>query len=292
MAGTGFYDTSQNAYFPKDTLTWTDLGNSPYQTWDNYTTWYQNLSGSTTVAFTSAIIDFGRSAKVIPTVTITTGKDGDTSEAITLDSSNEDIPTILVEGSADADMSSASSVTLTRPSSPTYTSLGAKRYYRVTATINSGTNAAPQGIVGINIELNTTTAEEILEGINTASYDDGSSATRTITTNNTYTDINFVGITPTSTVSDTVVTGTGAVTLYVASSYVTTGYFVGDTSSVTTSSITSVPLARCVSKSTDNFTIQLYLPNNATETDAVFDFLVRGLPQTKIDATTGSLGIV
>ncbi len=77
-----------------------------------------------------------------------------------------------------------------------------------------------------------------------------------------------------------------------ASSYVATGYFVGDTSSVTTSDITSVPLARCVSKSTNNFTVQIYLPNNATETDGVFDFMVRGLPQCKIDATTGNLGSV
>ena len=79
MAGTGFYDTSQNIYLPKDSLTWTDLGNSPYQTWDNYTSWYQNIASDTTVAFTSAIIDFGRNAKVIPTVTIVTGKDGNTS---------------------------------------------------------------------------------------------------------------------------------------------------------------------------------------------------------------------
>jgi len=292
MAGTGFYDTSQNIYLPKDSLTWTDLGNSPYQTWDNYTSWYQNIASDTTVAFTSAIIDFGRNAKVIPTVTIVTGKDGNTSEAITLDSSNENIPTILVEGSVNSDMSSASTVTLTRTSAPTYTSLGAKRYYRVTVTLNAGTNSAPQGLTGLNIELNTNTSEEILEGIDTSDYDDGSSATRTITTNNTYTDIQYVGITPTSTVSDTVVTGTGSVSLYVASSYVTTGYFVGDTSSVTTSSITSVPLARCVSKSTNNFTVQIYLPNNATETDGVFDFMVRGLPQSKIDATTGNLGSV
>ncbi len=282
MAGTGFFDVGQQVYLPKDTLTWADLGSSPYQTWDSYTTWYKNLTSSTTVAFTSAIIDFGRSAKIVPNIQLSTAKDGSLEESITLDSSNDDIPTILIEGSDNSDMSSATSVTLTRTSSPTFSSLGAKRYYRVTITINSGVNTAPQGISGINIDLNTTLSEEVIESFNTATVDDGSTTTRVVPTNNAFTDIQFIGITPRTEVSDTVVTGTGTVSLYVASGYVNTGYFVGDTSSVSTGSITSVPLARCVSKSTNNFTIQVYLPNNATDTNGTFDFLVKGLPEVAI----------
>lgn len=283
MAGTGFFDVGQQVYLPKDTLTWADLGSSPYQTWDSYTTWYKNLTSSTTVAFTSAIIDFGRSAKIVPNIQLSTAKDGSLEESITLDSSNDDIPTILIEGSDNSDMSSATSVTLTRTSSPIFSSLGAKRYYRVTITINSGVNTAPQGISGINIDLNTTLSEEVIESFNTATVDDGSTTTRVVPTNNAFTDIQFVGITPRTEVSDTVVTGSGgAVSLYVASGYVNTGYFVGDTSSVSTGSITSVPLARCVSKSTNNFTIQVYLPNNATDTNGTFDFLVKGLPEVAI----------
>lgn len=282
MAGTGFFDVGQQVYLPKDTLTWADLGSSPYQTWDSYTTWYKNLTSSTTVAFTSAIIDFGRSAKIVPNIQLSTAKDGSLEESITLDSSNDDIPTILIEGSDNSDMSSATSVTLTRTSNPTFSSLGAKRYYRVTITINSGVNTAPQGISGINIDLNTTLSEEVIESFNTATVDDGSTTTRVVPTNNAFTDIQFIGITPRTEVSDTVVTGTGTVSLYVASGYVNTGYFVGDTSSVSTGSITSVPLARCVSKSTNNFTIQVYLPNNATDTNGTFDFLVKGLPEVAI----------
>ena len=264
-------------------MTWANLGSSPYQTWDSYTTWYKNLSSSTTVAFTSAIVDFGRSAKIVPNIQLSTAKDGSLEESITLDSSNEDIPTILIEGSDNSDMSSATSVTLTRTSSPTFTSLGAKRYYRVTITINSGVNTAPQGISGINIDLNTTLNEEVIESFNTATVDDGSTTTRVVPTSNTFTDIQFVGITPRTEITDTVVTGSsGSVSLYVASGYVNTGYFVGDTSSVSTGSITSVPLARCVSKSTDNFTIQVYLPNNATDTNGTFDFIVEGLPEVAI----------
>tara|TARA_Y100001937_G_scaffold121083_1_gene179337 strand:+ start:942 stop:1811 length:870 start_codon:yes stop_codon:yes gene_type:complete len=283
MSGTGFFDVGQQVYLPKDTLTWANLGSSPYGSWDSYTTWYKNLTSSSTVAFTSAIIDFGRSAVVVPNITLSTAKDGNLTESITLDSSNENIPQFQIEGSDNSDMSSATSVTLTRTSNPDFTSLGAKRYYRVTTTIDAGSNTSPNAISGINIDLNTTTEEEIIESFNTATVDDGSTTARVIPTNNTFTDITFVGITPRTEVSDTVVTGTGTVSLYVASGYVNTGYFVGDASSVSTGSITSVPLARCVSKSTNNFTIQVYLPNNATDTNGTFDFLVKGLPTASIN---------
>lgn len=284
MSGTGFFDVGQQVYLPKDTLTWANLGSSPYGSWDSYTTWYKNLTSSSTVAFTSAIIDFGRSAKVVPSITLSTAKDGNLTESITLDSSNENIPQFQIEGSDNSDMSSATSVTLTRTSNPNFSSLGSKRYYRVTTTIDAGSNTSPNAISGINIELNTDTTEEIIESFNTATVDDGSTTARVIPTANTFTDIQFVGITPRTEVSDTVVTGTGTVSLYVATGYVNTGYFVGDTSSVSTGSITSVPLARCVSKSTDNFTIQVYLPNNATDTNGTFDFLVKGLPVASINA--------
>ena len=56
MAKTGFFDNSQKIYLPKDSLTWADLGNSPYATWDNWANWYQNLTTSTTVEFTRDIL--------------------------------------------------------------------------------------------------------------------------------------------------------------------------------------------------------------------------------------------
>ena len=77
MAKTGFFDASQGIYLPKDSLTWNDLNTSPYATWDNWTRWYQNLSASTTVEFTTNIIDFGSSTTVVPLITITTARDGD-----------------------------------------------------------------------------------------------------------------------------------------------------------------------------------------------------------------------
>ena len=56
---TGFRDEGQQAYVPKDTFTWADLGSSPYGTWDSWTNWYQNLSSSTTLALTTDIFDAG-----------------------------------------------------------------------------------------------------------------------------------------------------------------------------------------------------------------------------------------
>ena len=240
ITGTGFYDASQDLYLPKDTLTWTNLNTSPYATWDNWTNWYQNLSSSTTVAFTSETIDFGRSAKVFPLITLTVLRDGATDTAGTFGS--EATPSISIEGSDNSDMSSATTVTMTRASANnTFTGLGAKRYYRVTVTIDSGTNTAPQGFRGVNIVLLTEAIEEVIADFNTATVDDGSSLTRTIPTANTYSDISFVGLTPKTEITDTVVTGTSgsSAVFYVADGYVVSGYFVGDTgsSSVTTSNV-------------------------------------------------------
>lgn len=289
MAGTGFYDKEQRIYLPKDTLTWTDLNTSPYATWDNWTSWYQNLSSSTRVSFTGAIVDAGKSVKVVPRVTISTGLDGDRGTPITLDSSNEDIPKITIEGSNNSDMSSASSVVLTRTSSPTFASFGAKRYYRVTVEINSGTNAQPQGLTGVNVNFSAKNIEEVLSSVNTATYDDGSSVTRTIPTSRSYSAITFVGATPLTTVADTVVSGATGESKYVEDDYTAVEYFVSTAGGITTSAITSVPLIQLVSTATDSFTVRLFKPNTAAEVDATMDFLVKGLETASIDSTTGNL---
>jgi len=277
MAKTGFYDSSQRIYLPKDNLTWTNLDTSPYATWDNWTSWYQNLSASTTVEFTTDIIDFGRSAKVAPTVIVTTGLDGDTGTAVTFDSSNEDKPAITIEGSNNADMSSATSVALTRTTTPTFTTVGAKRYYRVTANIHTGTNAAPNGIVGIQVSLDTTEINETIQEFNTATVDDGSTANRTIPTIQTYAGITYVGITPRTNVTDSNVTGTSSLGNYVQLDYFAEGYTVQSGGAVTTSSVTMPPLAQLVSTATNSFVISLFEANSGDDTNATVDFHVRGL---------------
>ena len=183
MARTGFYDASQDLYLPKDGLQWSDLGSAPYQTWDSYTTWYKELSSSTELEYTSDIIDMGSNKKIFPLILLTVLRDGATS---TSGSFGADFPKIVIEGSVNSDMSSATSVTLTRTSSPNYTSVGSKRYYRVTTTINSGSNPTPQGLRGISISLLTEAIEEVIEGFNTSDVDDGSTVNRTIPTAQTY----------------------------------------------------------------------------------------------------------
>ena len=288
ITGTGFYDASQDLYLPKDTLTWTNLGSSPYQTWNSYDTWYKNLSSSTTVAFTSETIDFGRSAKVFPLITLTVLRDGATDTAGSFGS--EATPQIAIEGSDNSDMSSATTVTMTRASANnTFTGLGAKRYYRVTVTIDSGTNTEPQGFRGVNIVLLTDAIEEVITDFNTATVDDGSTQLRSIPTAQTYSDISFVGITPKTEITDTVVTGVSSdgssAIFYVVSGYVNTGYFVGDTgtTTVTTSNVELPPLVRLVSTGNSNFTVQVYKPNTAEDTNVTLDALVKGLPQVAMD---------
>jgi len=279
MAGTGFYDESQRLYLPKDTLTWTDLNTSPYATWDNWTSWYQNLTSSSTVQFTTDIIDFGRSAKVAPTVIVKTSVDGNTNsgDPIIFDSSNEDKPAITIEGSDNSDMSSATSVALTRTSNPTYTGVGKKRYYRVTVNINAGTNAAPHGIIGIQVTLDTTEITETIQEFNTATVDDGSTANRTIPTIRTYAGITYVGITPRTNVTDSNVTGTSSSGNYVQLDYYAEGYTVQSGGAVTTSSVTMPPLAQLVSTATNSFVISLFEANSGDDTNATVDCHVRGL---------------
>jgi len=280
MAKTGFYDASQQIYLPKDSLTWADLGNSPYATWDNWTSWYQNLSTSTTVEFTTDIIDFGSAKTIVPFIELSTRKDGTTDSATF--SANK--PTITIEASNVADLSSGvSSVALTRTANPDFTSLGAKRYYRVTINIDSGINTAPQGITGFSVTLNSDTVSEEIENIDTSTVDDGSTVSRTIPTRRTYAGIVYVGVTPTTTVSDTVVTGTTAPGQYVQLDYVAEGYFTENVAGLSTSTITTVPLIQLVSTSTNSFTIRLFKPNTGTETDATINALVKGLPQTSMD---------
>lgn len=285
MAGTGFYDKSQGIYLPKDTTTWADLTSG----WDGYTSWYSNLSSSSRVSFTGAIIDAGKSVTVVPRVTIRTGLDGAVRTPITLDSSNEDIPKITIEGSDNSDMSSASTVVLTRTSSPTFASFGAKRYYRVTVEINSGTNAQPQGLVGVSVNLTSRAIEEVLSSVNTATYDDGSSVTRTIPTSRTYSAITYVGATPTTTITDTVVSGSSAESKYIEDDYTAVEYFEETAGGITTSNITTVPLLQLASTSTNTFTVRVIKPNTAGEVDCTYDFLVKGLETASINATTGDL---
>jgi hypothetical protein len=185
---------------------------------------------------------------------------------------------VLIEASNNSDMSSASSTTLTRTSNPAFTGLGSKRYYRVTVTINSGINSAPQGFKAIGISLLSDAVEETIEGWDT------SASGKTIATKNTYSSISYVGTTPLTTITDTVVTGVSSdgssVIYYVASGYVNTGYFVGDSgsSSATVSNITTIPLIQVVSKSTGSFVVEVYKPASGDNTDVTLDAYVRGLP--------------
>jgi hypothetical protein len=282
MARTGFYDRSQDLYLPKDSNTWADLTGG----WDTYTGWYQNLSSSTELEFTSDIIDFGYQHNIFPVIKITVRRDG---SPLTGAVFGTGFPEFIIEGSNNSDMSAATSVTVDKDSTPEYTGVGAKRYYRVTVKINSGINTAPQGLKGIEIALLTDAIEETIESFNTSTVDDGSTAIRTIPTQNTYSSISYVGITAKSEITDTVVTGVSSdgssVILYVVAGYVTTGYFVGDTgsSSATFSNIQIVPLTRLVSTSTNSFDIQIYKPNTAVETDSVIDAYIRGTPPVAVD---------
>jgi hypothetical protein len=275
MARTGFYDRTQDLYLPKDSTTWADLSGG----WNTYTGWYQTLSGSTELEYTSNIIDLGYSHAVFPLITITALRDG----VLTAPSYGEDFPEILIEGSNNSDMTSASSITLTRTANPDFTGLGAKRYYRVTVTINSGTNSAPQGFRAISISLLSDAIEETIEGYNTAT------SGKTVPTRLTYSSISYVGTTPLTTITDTVVTGVSSdgstVILYVAAGYVNTGYFVGDSgsSSATTSTVTNVPLIQVVSKSTNSFVLEVYKPVSGDLTDVTLDAYVRGLPPVAMD---------
>lgn len=282
MARTGYYDAGQDLYLPKDTTTWADLTNG----WQTYSTWYQTLSASTELEYTSDIIDLGFSHAVFPLITITVRRDGN--PAITA-SYGEEFPEITIEASNSSDMAGAVSVTMTRTSAPVFTGLGSKRYYRVTTTINSGTNTTAQGFHAINIALLTDAIDETIEQFDTSTVDDGSTAIRRIPTRQTYSTITYAGITPRTTITDTVVTGISSdgstVVFYVATGYVNTGYFVGDvgSSSATVSNITTVPLVRLDSTGINFIDIQLYKPNTALEADAVVDVYVKGLPPTAMD---------
>ena len=280
MANTGFFDKSQGIYLPKDSLTWTDLNTSPYATWDNYTTWYQNLvNTSTTVEFTPEIIDFGSSRTVLPLLTISGLRDGTTDTAAYYIDGK---PTILIEGSNAANMSGATTQLLDKTTDYLYTpNIGAFRYYRFTININSGSNTTAQGFTGFNIVLSTDPLEEVIEDFDTSTVDDGSSTTRRITTNNTYNAITFVGITPKATISDTeeeVSTG-----LYMVADYVATDYTEGSATSLTSVSITTLPLAQVVSTTTNSITLRVLAPNTGDEVDCSADILIRGLPNAAID---------
>jgi hypothetical protein len=275
MARTGFYDKTQDLYLPKDSTTWAGLTSD----WSTYTGWYQSLSSVTELEYTSDIIDLGYSHQIYPLITITALTDG----ANTAPSYGAEYPEVLIEGSNNSDMSSASSITLTRTSNPEFVGLGSKRYYRVTVTINTGSNNAPQGFKSIGIKLLSDAIEETIEGWVT------SVSGKTVATKNTYSSISYVGTTPLTTITDTVVTGVSddgsSVILYVATGYVNTGYFVGDTgsSSATVTSITTIPLIQVVSKSTDSFVVEVYKPVSGDNTNVTLDAYVRGLPQVALD---------
>ena len=286
MAKTGFFDASQGIYLPKDSLTWDDLNTSPYATWDNWTRWYQNLSSSTTVEFTSDIIDFGQSTTIVPIITLNTARDGDTTAStFFLDSK----PSILIEASDVSDLSSGvSSITLTRDDF-LFTSLGKKRYYRFTFNINSGINTAPQGFTGFDITLDSEPQTEVIEQFDTSTVDDGSTSNRIIPLRKNYNAITYVGITPRTTISDTeeeISTG-----LYVAANYVADSYVVGSEASSTEVSITTLPMARFVGATVggfdigdDKITISLVAPNTGDDVNATVDCFVSGLPNVGMNA--------
>ena len=52
---------------------------------------------------------------------------------------------------------------------------------------------------------------------------------------------------------------------------------------MTTSNVELPPLVRLVSTSNSNFTVQVYKPNTAEDTNVTFDALVKGLPQVAMD---------
>ena len=283
MAKTGFFDASQGIYLPKDSLTWNDLNTSPYATWDNWTRWYQNLSASTTVEFTTDIIDFGSSTTVVPLITITTARDGDPNAAVFF---LDNKPSITIEGSDVADMSSGVSSTTVDRDNFAYTNIGKFRYYRFTFNINSGINTAPQGFTGFDITQDTEAQTETIENFNTATVDDGSSTTRVIPLRKKYSSVQYVGITPRTTISDTeeeISTG-----LYVAANYVADSYVVGSEASSTETTITTLPIARFAGANTSSIvdtsiTIQLIAPNTGDDVNATVDVLVHGLPLVGMD---------
>ena len=286
MAKTGFFDASQGIYLPKDSLTWNDLTNSPYATWDNWTRWYQNLSSSTTVEFTSDIIDFGQSTTIVPIITLNTARDGDTTASTSF---LDDKPSILIEASDVSDLSSGvSSITLTREDFP-FTSLGKKRYYRFTFNINSGLNTQPQGFTGFDITLDSDPQTEIIEQFDTSTVDDGSTATRIIPLRKNYNAITYVGITPRTTISDT--EEEISVGLYVAANYVADSYVVGSEASSTETTITTLPMGRFVgatvggfTSGSDKITISLVAPNTGDDVNATVDCFVSGLPNVGMNA--------
>jgi len=152
MSGTGFYDRNNEIYMPLDGVTWGTLADSPYTktTWASWTTWYNDLTaGTSTVAFTGAIIDLGTSKKVSPEITLDTKKDTGADATFVTDS----YPEITFEASDNANMSSATTQVITR-ASPEYTIGVAKRYHRITVKVEGGSNASPQGIKGYTVTLN------------------------------------------------------------------------------------------------------------------------------------------
>ena len=173
MAKTGFYDSDQGIYLPKDSLTWADLTSG----WNAYTTWYQNLSSSTTVEFTTDIHDFGSSKSVVPLLDLTLGVDGDRDAAASLISGK---PAVTIEGSDNATLSSGvTTVNIDKDTNYDVTtvmaSMGAKRYYRTTININSGINTRPQGIRGFSIEFvsgDGDTRGYIVSGVPSVSMDE------------------------------------------------------------------------------------------------------------------------
>lgn len=283
MAKTGFFDASQGIYLPKDSLTWNDLNTSPYATWDNWTRWYQNLSSSTTVEFTTDIIDFGSSTTTVPLITITTARDGDPdADVFFLD----DKPSITIEGSNVANMSSGVSSTTVDRDNFAYTNIGKFRYYRFTFNINSGINTAPQGFTGFDITQDTEAQTETVESFDTATVDTGGT-TRIIPLRKKYSSVQYVGITPTTTITDAeeeISTGLYMVDDYVASSYVS-----GSATSSTETTITTLPMARFAGANTSSIvsttiTIQLIAPNTGDDVNATVDCLVHGLPLVGMNA--------
>ena len=263
---TGFYDSYQRLTLPKDTLTWTNLDTSPYATWDNWTTWYQNLTSSSTLALTTDIYDAGAAIDDVPQFTLNTRIDGYWRfprwvgllgfPTVIFDSGNEDRPTWLIKGSNSADMSSSSQITMTRTSAPNYVSIGSFRYWQVTVTIDAGTNTRPHGISGVKFDVSKQMMEEIVSGFDTSTVDDGTSATRTIPLVNSYSSIKYISVTPTTTITDN------------------SGY-VG--------SITSVPSIKVVETDTNSIGIQVYKPMSGDETDATVDVIVKGYPLVAIN---------
>lgn len=247
-----FFDKTQRLNLPADSLTWDDLGNAPYQTWDNWTGWYQNLNdSSTTFSVQTPILDAQAQITGVPVIRLRVVRDGDVRTTGTFITGK---PSYLIEAGNASDLSDAVSTTISKDTSPNYVTLGSKRYYRVTATINTGSNAAPNGVAEFVVTPYTEFTTENVN-IDTSTVDDGSSVTRTISLLRKYSDVIICNFTPVDTITDD------------------QGYIANPNP--------VMPIYKLESSTRDSITISVKTPSGV-ETDGTVDIEIKGLPEASV----------